>query len=145
MLQHMIAGLNAHIQFDLGIVLSEVVPTTMKSFKHDFNLINELVIAQVRGMLKIVDRLSPTIRWIRLPIPAQGLIGRVFRKFRESGWLFAIYLAMHPQQVREQTVDQMAWTAALCAWYLNPPEYWRLTPSIIRMIAKYESRTRPPT
>ncbi|ORB26425.1 hypothetical protein BST36_04080 [Mycolicibacterium moriokaense] len=140
MLQHMIAGLNAHIQFDLGLVVAQLAPTTMQTFEPDFKLINDLVIGEVRGMLKIVDRLSPSIRWIRLPLPAHGLIGRVFRKFRTSAWLFAISLAMHPQKVREQTVNQMSWAAALCAWYLHPPEYWRLTPTVIRLIAKYESR-----
>jgi hypothetical protein len=68
------------------------------------------------------------------------LIAWVLRKFRKSCWLFAIYLAVHPDKVREKTVNQMAWTAALCAWYLHPPEYWRLTPAIIRAIAKRECR-----
>ena len=141
MLQHMVAGLNAHIQFDLGVVTAQIVPTTLQVFQQDFNLINELVAGQVRGMLTIVDRLSPTIRWIRWLIPVRGrLIAWVLRKFRKSCWFFAIYLAVHPDKVREKTVNQMAWTAALCAWYLHPPEYWRLTPAIIRAIAKRESR-----
>jgi hypothetical protein len=140
MLQHMVAGLNAHIQFDLGIVTAQIVPTTLRTFEHDFNLINELVASQVRGMLKIVHRLSPTLRWTRWLIPAPWLIAWVLRKFRKSCWSFAIYLALHPNKLREQTVNQMSWTAALCGWYLHPPEYWRLTPSIIRAIAKFESR-----
>jgi hypothetical protein len=140
MLQHMVAGLNAHIQFDLGIVTAQIVPTSLKMFEPDFDLINELVASQVDGMLKIVDTLSPTIRRVRWLVPRGSLIVRVLRKFRNSCWLFAIYLAVHPYKVREQTVNQMSWAAALCAWYLHPPEYWRLTPAIIRAIAKRESR-----
>jgi hypothetical protein len=141
MLQHMVAGLNAHIQFDLGIVTAQLVPTALQTFEHDFKLINELVASQVRGMLKIVDRLSPTIHSIRWVIPARGkLVARILRKFRKSCWFFAIYLSVRPDKVREQTVNQLSWTAALCAWYLHPPEYWRLTPVLIRTIAKRESR-----
>jgi hypothetical protein len=140
MLQHMVAGLNAHIQFDLGTVTADIVPNTLDKFEHDFKLINELVAGQVSGMLRVVHRLSPVIHWTRWLVPAPRLIARVLRKFRKSCWFFAIYLAVHPNKLREQTVNQMAWTAALCAWYLHPPEYWRLTPTIIRVIAKYESR-----
>jgi hypothetical protein len=47
---------------------------------------------------------------------------------------------VHPDKVREQAVNQLSWTAALCAWYLHPPQYWRLSPVLIRTIAKRESR-----
>jgi hypothetical protein len=140
MLQHMVAGLNAHIQFDLGIVTTEVVPTTLEDFEYDFNLINDLVIGQVSGMLKVVYGLSPTLRWTRWLVPAPLLIKRVLKKFRKSCWSFALYLVKNPEKKREQTVNQMSWTAAQCAWYLHPPEYWRITPTVIRAIAKYEDR-----
>lgn len=140
MLQHMVAGLNAHIQFDLGVVTAEVVPSTIDTFQHDFNLINELVVGQVRNMLKVVYGLSPTLRWTRWIVPAPWLIARVLRKFRKSCWSFAIYLLDHPNRLRIQTVNQMAWTAAQCAWYLHPPQYWRITPTVIKSIARFESR-----
>jgi hypothetical protein len=141
MLQHMVAGLNAHIQFDLGIVTSRLEPNVLESFEHDFNLINGLVASQIAGMLDIVQELSPRVRLIRWVIPNEvGLIARIFRKFRKGGWHFAIYVAMHPDKAREKHVNQTAWAAALGAWYLDPPTYWRLAPLLIRAIAKRESR-----
>lgn len=141
MLQHMVAGLNAHIQFDLGVVTAEMVPTALQTFEEDFLRINDLVASQVGDMLRVVDELSPTVRRLRWVMPPrQKLIARVLRKFRRSCWLFAIYLALNPHKAREQTVNQMAWSSALCGWYLHPPEYWRLTPTIIRAISKRESR-----
>ena len=140
MLQHMVAGLNAHIQFDLGVITAEVVPSTIDTFQHDFNLINELVISQVRNMLKVVYELSPTLRWTRWLIPAPLLIARVLRKFRRSCWSYATYLMENPDKYRIQTVNQMSWTAAQCAWYLHPPQYWRITPTVIGAIARFESR-----
>ena len=140
MLQHMVAGLNAHIQFDLGVVTAEVVPSTIDTFEHDFNLINELVVSQVNKMLKVVYGLSPTLRWTRWLIPAPLVIARVLRKFRKSCWSYATYLMEHRDKFRIQTVNQMSWTAAQCAWYLHPPEYWRVTPTAIKAIARFESR-----
>ncbi|MGV0786219.1 DUF5995 family protein [Mycolicibacterium sp. XJ2] len=141
MLQHMVAGLNAHINFDLGLATAEMVPNSMEAFEHDFQLINALVSTQIRGMLRVTEGLSPAVRWIRRAIPNEiGFVSRILIKFRRSGWLFAIYLSMYPDKAREKEVNQMAWAAALSAWYLDPPRYFQLIPRIIAAIATRENR-----
>jgi Family of unknown function (DUF5995) len=142
MLQHMVVGLNAHINYDLGIATAQIVPNAMKAFEHDFNFINALVASQIQGMLDVVQDLSPAVVWIRRVIPDEiGFIKKVLVKFRTSGWFFAIYLAMNPDKAREKKVNQRSWTAALGAWYLDPPTYWRaVVPKLLGAIAKRESR-----
>ncbi|WP_326546923.1 DUF5995 family protein [Mycolicibacterium sp. ND9-15] len=140
MLQHMVAGLNAHINFDLGLATAEMVPYSMDAFEHDFQLINALVATQIRGMLRVTEGLSPAVLWIRRAVPNEiGIISRVLIKFRKSGWLFAIGLAMNHEKAREKTVNQMSWAAALGAWYLDPPRYFRLIPRIVDAIATREN------
>jgi hypothetical protein len=141
MLQHMVAGLSAHIMFDLGVATAHMVPNDMQAFEHDYKLINALVATQIRGMLDVVETLSPGVLWIRRAIPNEVMfIRRLLIKFRKSGWLFAISLAMSPDEARARMVNQLSWTSALGAWYLDPPTYGAVAPRLIRLIAKRESK-----
>jgi len=141
MLQHMVAGLNAHINFDLGLATAEIVPDSMEAFDHDFQLINALVATQIRGMLRVTEGISPAVRWIRRAVPNEvGFIRRALVKFRRSGWLFAAYVLLNPDKAREKEVNHMAWAAALGAWYLDPPRYLGLGPRLIAAIATRENR-----
>ena len=96
MIQQMLAGLNAHICFDLGVAAATVAPTSLRDLKPDFDRITDVVGTQVPGMTVVFERLSPGFRWVSRLIPERWLIGRVLRKFRTAAWLFAIELAVHP-------------------------------------------------
>jgi hypothetical protein len=141
MMQHMVCSLNAHINFDLGVTAEEIAGNSLGTLEHDFNLINDLVAAQTRGMLNAVQRLSPEVLWIRRLTPNEvGVIREVLMKFRDAAWHFAIYLALHPDKAREKQVNQIAWTAILGVWYLNPPAKLTPIPLLVRAIARRESR-----
>jgi hypothetical protein len=59
---------------------------------------------------------------------------------RRSAWYFAIYMDLHPESARERRVNQASWTAAMGAWYLQPPARLTPFPILVRAIAKRESR-----
>lgn len=145
MLQHMVAGLSAHINFDLGIAAAEVMePSEQKEFEYDFDLINEIVAEQVRDMLNAVERLSPGVLWLRRLIPNEvKLIGGLLAKFRKAGFEYAAYVAYHPDKAWEQTVRHEAWTAAVNDWYLHPKNNRLLelstVPVFVRAIASREN------
>ncbi|MGO8967655.1 MAG: DUF5995 family protein [Mycobacterium sp.] len=141
MLQHMMAGLNAHITFDLGLATLAIAGNSLDTLENDFNRVNALLCSQIPGILDVVQQLSPDLRLIRRLIPDEvGLLKRVLTKLRRGAWLFAIYMATHPQNGREKTVNHEAWTAAVGSWYLQPSARWTLFPVLIRVIAKHESR-----
>lgn len=143
MIQQMMTALNAHICFDLGVTAVAIAPNSLGTLEHDFNLVNALLATQVPGMLDVVQERSPVFRWIRRVIPNKAevwLIRRLLIKFRTGAWYFAIYLAMHPDKAQEKRVNQSAWTAALGAWYLQPPKRWTPFPRLVRVIAKRENR-----
>jgi len=138
--QHMLAGLNAHITFDLGLGLLAVAADSLDMLTNDYQRVNVLLCSQIPGILKVVDQLSPELRWARWLIPNEvGVLKDALTKLREGAWLFAIYMANHPQNAGDKALHQEAWTAALSSWYLQPTERWTALPRLIRVVAKHES------
>jgi hypothetical protein len=139
MVQHLMTGMNAHITLDLGLAAFTAAPNALDSLEHDFNRINAILASQIDGVLDMVETRSPAIKWIRVAIPSEVfLIKRILLKLRKGAWLFAIYMAFNTEQELETRVNQSAWTAAVGAWYLDPPG--RLSPLryLIRVIRKHE-------
>jgi Family of unknown function (DUF5995) len=140
MLQHMMTGINAHITFDLGLSAVTIAPDSLAALENDFNRVNALLCSQIPGMLDIVEQLSPTVRTIRRLVPNEvGLLKRMLMKQRTSAWYFAVSMAINPQHARERRVNQESWSAALGAWYLQPPARLTAFPLLVRAIAKRES------
>jgi hypothetical protein len=140
-LQHLMTGMNAHITLDLGLAAFATAPYTLESLEGDFNRVNAILASQVQGMLNIVQTLSPTVLWIRRLLPCEvSLIKRILVKLREGAWLFATYMALNSDNATEARVNQSAWTAAIGAWYLQPPGRWTPFPYLVRTIAKHEKK-----
>jgi hypothetical protein len=140
-LQHLMAGLNAHITFDLGLAVLTIGADSLDALQDDFDRVNALLCSQIPGVLRAVDKLSPELRWTRRLIPDEvGVLKGALRRLRRGAWHFAIYLAMHPQNATEKRVNHEAWTAALGSWYLQPSKRWTPFPWLIRAIGKHESR-----
>src|SRR5258707_10577150 len=63
-LQHLLSGMNAHINFDLGIAAQSVAPgAQMASLKNDFNQINNILGGMVARVRTGIEGVSP---WINL-------------------------------------------------------------------------------
>jgi hypothetical protein len=140
-LQQMMTALNAHITFDLGLAAVAIAGNSLNTLANDFNRVNAVLASQIPGILDVIQQLSPELRWIRRVIPDEvSLIRRLLIKSRTAAWLFAVYLALHPDDARQKRVNHAAWTAALGAWYLQPPARLRLFPVLVRVVAKRESR-----
>jgi hypothetical protein len=140
MIQQMMTGLNAHICFDLGVSAATVAPHSLRDLEPDFFRVNALLGSQVPGLLDIIEKLSPEFRWIRRLVPNEiWWIRRLIVKFRTGAWWFAVALAKNPDQAKQKMVNQSAWTSALGAWYLDPPEKWKPFHHIVNVIGKRES------
>lgn len=141
MLQHIMAGLNAHITFDLGMALVKVAPTALDDLQGDYHRVNALLCSQLPGMLDVIATLSPELGIVHRYFPGEmRVLTRMLTKLRESAWLFAIHMAMHPETQRERRVNQSSWTAAMGAWYLDPPRRLTPVPVLVRAISRRESR-----
>src|SRR6476620_5145670 len=63
--QHLLVGLNAHMNLDLGVAAAKVGRGSMPSLRKDFNVVNTVLGYQVEGVLDKVAMISPVIRSMR--------------------------------------------------------------------------------
>ena len=109
LLQHLLAGVNAHINLDLGIAAAEAAPgPALPSLRRDFDRINEILALGLERVQRAVATVSPCL----------GLLDRtggrhddeVIRfsidKARAGAWRFATELA---------PLDRDSWTGAIGA------------------------------
>jgi hypothetical protein len=123
--QQMIAGVNAHIDLDLGIAAEEIAPGMMLPSLHDdFNMVNAVLASQVNGVLDEIDELSPVLADIYAVLQQHeiDLISDGLKIVRDSAWLFAETLALEPKGLHRPTIMlHDLKVAKLGALILNPP------------------------
>ena len=89
--QHMLAGVNAHIDLDLGIAAEQIAPGASCRRCSDFNTVNAVLGSQVNGVADEIDELSPVLADIYDVCMKNeiDLIGDGAMVFRDSAWRFA--------------------------------------------------------
>jgi hypothetical protein len=143
-LQHMLAGVNAHIALDLGIAAQTVAPGRRLSLLHnDFNTINAVLASQVNGIVEDINELSPALADLYAALQQNQifLINEAVRQFRDSAWRFATVLAWEPGFARPATIwarDRMV--AAQTEVMYRPPAVAGLIELMVRAVAARESR-----
>jgi hypothetical protein len=140
-IQHMLAGVNAHIDLDLGIAAEAVAPgSQLDSLHHDFNTVNAVLASQVSTVVIEIDELSPVLADIysvlmqhELDLIADGLV-----VVRDRAWLFAKLLADEPSILHASTimVNDLR-VAHLGTFILHPP---KVLAGVEDVIAAAESR-----
>lgn len=95
-LQHLLLGMNAHINLDLGVAAAETVPGSgIESLRADFDRINDILAALVPQTVREIGALSP---WIGLlnhvdPKAERAVINFSMVKARDQAWELATRLA----------------------------------------------------
>lgn len=107
LVQQMLAGVNAHIDLDLGVAASEIAPgDAIDSLHTDFDRVNAVLGSQVRGVVGEIDSLSPVLSDIYDVLMQHeiDLISRGLIIFRNSAWRFAKLLACEPSFAHQPTI-----------------------------------------
>ncbi|WP_134684707.1 DUF5995 family protein [Brevibacillus migulae] len=100
-LQHLLLGMNAHINLDLGIASAQTCPgKAIADLRHDFLAINRILSSLVDEVRTDIDRISP---WIGLldhvsPAASKAIINFSMEKARGAAWEFALSLAPLPEE-----------------------------------------------
>ena len=103
-LQHLLLGINAHINLDLGIASAEVSTVEdIEDLKADFDKINFILSNLVGGVEKCLIKIWPTLTWI---LKVTGKIDTFFIDFsmetaRNGAWKFANEFVAVPENERE--------------------------------------------
>ena len=105
-LQYLLLGMNAHINFDLGIAAQSVGEDNILLLKNDFNKINILL-----GELldEVQQNLTKIWKWLKYPLKLAGNLDNIFVNFsmkiaRNGAWSFALELALSGEN-REEVIN----------------------------------------
>lgn len=100
-LQHLLWGMNAHINLDLGIAAAEVAEgAPLEDLKNDFDKINTILAGLVEEVEQELSEIWPTLKAI---LKLSGKIDDFFVNFsmnkaREAAWKFATRLYDTPKE-----------------------------------------------
>ncbi|MFL5382106.1 MAG: DUF5995 family protein [Longimicrobiaceae bacterium] len=136
-LQHLLAGMNAHINLDLGIAAARTAAgSALPGLEPDFNRINSVLAALTPIVEQQLDETSPLFDRLTHLAPRLELkmIGFSMQKARDTAWAFARELAplKHLPQVAKMAARDAA-AALLADVVLNDGV-------IVRMIRARESQ-----
>lgn len=107
-LQHLLAGINAHINLDLGVASAQVSPgDQLPLLKTDFDQINSLLASQVGAVESEMAALSPLIKNLSLiGLKSETtLINFNIDLARKAAWFMAERLANEPSALHDVTID----------------------------------------
>jgi hypothetical protein len=91
-LQHLILGMNAHINLDLGIAAARTAPgAALDSLRGDFEKINEILASLVTVVESEVASIEPMLRWVGAAARGaeDALAARFIDEARDGAWRFA--------------------------------------------------------
>ncbi|MFT5890144.1 MAG: hypothetical protein ACI9Y7_000233 [Dokdonia sp.] len=92
-LQHLLLGINAHINLDLGIAVSETVGSQgdLQNIHDDFNKINAILASMVDGVQQKIGRVSPFFHLLdKVADGKEDLIATFSINIaRDEAWIFA--------------------------------------------------------
>ena len=143
-LQHMLAGVNAHIDLDLGITAQNIAPAMKLPRLHgDCNTINAVLASQVQGVIDDINQLSPDLAELYQCLAGNEifLVNQAVAAMRDSAWRFAMVLAVVPGFARPVTIwarDRKV--AAQAELIYHPPGVIGLIQATVDEIAERESR-----
>ena len=124
-LQHLLLGINAHINLDLGIAAVETCPgDQLLQLKHDFDQINKLLADLVQPTQGEIGEVSPWIGFLEKIDPSSddAIINFSMDRARASAWNFAVRLNSLGEDERIATVKQRDQAiAALGRLVYKPP------------------------
>ena len=123
-LQHLLLGMNAHINLDLGVAAAEAAPgPRIYDLKEDFDRLNLILAAMLGG---VQDRLARVSRCMTLVDWAGGRADEAVMNFsidraRAASWRVAERLAALPPAEREAEIAELDRRVALLAHLIQYP------------------------
>lgn len=128
--QHLLTGMNAHINFDLGIAAQAVAPgALLPALEHDFNLINNVLGGMILKVRSNIEELSP---WIKL-LDQYGsqtddrLVNFSLSKARTSAWLVANMINRTPTEQLGRELEVLDHGVAAFGSLVAHPKEWLIS------------------
>lgn len=138
-LQHLLLGMNAHINLDLGIAAAEVCPgDALPGLQRDFEAINDILLGMLNSVQASLNELSPLLHVLDALLGTGDELLASFSvvKARRQAWRVACLLAQLPEAARPLLVDTLDQQTAVLGRLLIRPD--PLTAGAIAVIRSRE-------
>jgi hypothetical protein len=123
-IQHLLVGINAHINLDLGIAAATVAPgSAISGLRADFGRVNDILSELVDGVMDRIGEVSP---WVRMLDRIGGRTDQTIVRFsigiaRDQAWDLAEELATTPTQAWDGVISRCdSATTGLTGTILRP-------------------------
>ena len=127
-MQHLLLGINAHINLDLGIAVAETVGDDgeMLDFENDFNKINEILASMIASVEAKIISVSPLFGLLDKFGKGREdkLVSFSINVARDGAWLFANQYHISPNKLNE--INTRDTVIALLAEKLITQKSWLL-------------------
>jgi len=140
--QHLLLGINAHVNLDLGIASAQVsTPEDIETLKSDFDQINTILSDLVGSVEKALIKIWPTLTLI---LKLSGKIDNFFIDFsmktaRDGAWKYANEFVLFPENEREASIQKRDVKIAEIARMISNPGY--LVSGVFKFIRLFERGT----
>jgi hypothetical protein len=128
-LQHLLLGINAHINLDLGIAAAEISKgSDLGALRHDFQKVNDILAARVSAVQAQIARVSPLTSLLERvdPNANRAAINFSIERARDQAWTVAELLACRPESVWPDRVDVVDQATLSLARLVRDPPGWVL-------------------
>ena len=108
-LQHLLLGMNAHINLDLGIAAVRAVGSTeLPALHDDFNRVNQVLADLVGGVQRELAEIWPTLRIMGRFLGGvdKAIVHFSMNEARDAAWNFATHLATMTEVAQEVEIRQ---------------------------------------
>jgi hypothetical protein len=141
-MQHLLLGMNAHINVDLGIAAATFSsPESLPSLKNDFMKVNQILndlTNEMQDRVSKVSRLMFVLDWMGKNTD-EKIINFSMVKAREQAWKLACELVNAQESERKSLIEATDCTiAALGAMIKNPPGIF--LKMALRLVASFEEK-----
>ena len=144
-LQQLLIGMNAHVNFDLGIAAQAVAPgSALPSLQTDFNRINDILGGMINKVRSDVEEVSP---WIKLldryaSQSEDRIVNFSLGKARASAWLVANMVNSTPAENLGRELEILDAGVAKLGSLIAHPREWLISLGL-RVIRLRESNDVP--
>jgi hypothetical protein len=122
--QHLVLGVNAHINLDLAVAAADTCPgDAIHGLRHDFLLINDILSRVLLEVQNAVGDVSPYL-WLLDQFGGRAderILDFSIRRSRQEAWQNAVLLAGQSSAERAETIDRLDVRATLLARLVARP------------------------
>ena len=123
-LQHLVLGINTHINLDLGIAAAEVFPSEkINELEEDFNKINNVISSLTDRIQDDLSEVWPPLKFLTKVANNhhEAVLNFSISTARKASWINAVSLAALSVNAKENYINQMDNTVVILAKRISNP------------------------